>query len=89
MYVNGIMFLESEECQKAQEMSYVGAVCMLCIKGLTKVRSSLRRGYIRKGKGYTNCLVVPYQGNYGVGYSVHIECNSTRYHVVDYWVEEV
>ena len=87
MYIKGIRFLESEEWYKKESMRYHDAARMLTQKGLTPVKCSVCRGYIKRGKGYTNCIVVPYDGNYGVGYCVHFECDSTRYHIVEYWVD--
>lgn len=90
MFINGVRYLESEEAWKRQEMSYGYVVEDLSCKHLKCVKSSYRRGYIRRGRGYRNCIVVPYDGRYGIGYCVHIQCkDSTQYHIVEYWIKEV
>lgn len=90
MYINGIRYYESEEPWKAKEMCYDDAVDDLSGMELTRVKCSLRRGYMKKGRAQLICKVVPYDGRYGIGYCVHINyAGSTQYHLVEYWVKEV
>lgn len=55
------------------------------LEGLVYHHTSYCRGYVsRKTDGYA----VPYGGRFGKGVAVHIPCyHSTRYHLVQYWVE--
>lgn len=91
MFINGLRYYESEEPWKAELMHYDDAVDAMSHKHLTRVKCSLRRGYMKKGRGqHLICKVVPYDGRYGIGYSVHINCDgNTQYHIVEYWVKEV
>ena len=90
MYINGIRYYESEEPWKATEMRYDDAPAILSDMGLTCVRCSFRRGYMKKGRGELICKVVPYDGRYGIGYCVHVNYDaSTQYHIVEYWAKEV
>lgn len=90
MYINGIRYYESEEPWKAELMRYDVANDCLSAKGLTCVKCSLRRGYMKKGRAQLICKVVPYDGRYGIGYCVHVNyAGSTQYHIVEYWVKEV
>lgn len=88
-YVNGIMFLASEDYLSGVTMKLNDAFEMCVSKGLTHNKTSLRRGYIhRGGKSTINCLVVPYSGRYGVGYALHVESPYTAYHTVEYYVDK-
>ena len=51
MYINGIRYYESEEPWKAELMGYDDAVEVMSHKGLTRVKCSVRRGYMKKGRG--------------------------------------
>ena len=88
-YVNGIMFLASEDYESSEMMDLYDAVHMCHRKGLTLYRTASRRGYIYRGGQLTlNCLVVPYSGRYGVGYALHIESPYTAYHTVEYYTDK-
>lgn len=88
-YVNGIMFLASENYECGIMMDLSDAIDMCVRKGLTLHKTSYRRGYIRRCKGLgLNCLVVPYSGRYGVGYALHIEGPCTAYHIVEYYTDK-
>ena len=88
-YVNGIMFLASEDYESGEMMCLYDAVLMCHRKGLTLHRTAYRRGYIhRGGKLNVNCLVVPYSGRYGVGYALHVESPYTAYHTVEYYTDK-
>lgn len=82
-YVNGIMFLLSEDYESGEMMDLHDAVEMCLGKGLALYKTASRRGYIHRGGTLTlNCLVVPYRGRYGVGYVLHVESPYTAYHTV-------
>lgn len=88
-YVNGIMFLASEDYASCEVMDLWDAVLMCYNKGLTHYKSAYRRGYIHRGGKLTiNCLVVPYSGRYGVGYALHVESPHTFYHTVEYYTDK-
>lgn len=88
-YVNGIMFLASEDYESGVTMDLYDAIEMCLSKGLAIHTSASRRGYIhRGGKLSVNCLVVPYSGRYGVGYALHIESPHTAYHTVEYYTDK-
>lgn len=88
-YVNGIMFLASEDYGSRVAMDLHDAVEMCLSKGLALYTSAFRRGYIhRGGKLSVNCLVVPYSGRYGVGYAIHVESPHTAYHIVEYYTDK-
>lgn len=91
MYINGIRYYESEEPWKAELMGYDDAVEVMSHKGLTRVKCSVRRGYMKKGRGeQLLCKVVPYDGRYGIGYCLHVNYGgNTQYHLVEYWIKEV
>lgn len=67
-YVDGIMFLNSEQYKARVSLPHDRAVAALENLGYTCYRISNRRGYIKraKGKDNVNCLAMPYQGRYGV-----------------------
>ena len=88
-YVNGIMFLASEDYESSEMMDLYDAVHMTHRKGLTLYRTASRRGYIHRGGNLSvNCLVVPYSGRYGVGYALHVESPYTAYHTVEYYTDK-
>lgn len=88
-YVNGIMFLSSEDYDCGETMDLHDAVEMCLSKGLALYTTALRRGYIRRAGQLTlNCLVVPYSGRYGVGYVLHVESPHTAYHTVEYYTDK-
>ena len=91
MFINGIRYYGSEEVEKVRELRYDAAVGALSDIGFTCVKCSLRRGYMKKGRGqHLICKVVPYDGRYGIGYCLHVNYDcSTQYHIVEYWVKEV
>ena len=88
-YVDGIMFLKSENYKVRFLMSYDVAVDMIESYGYSCYRISNRRGYIKraKDKNKVNCLVVPYNGRYGKGYALHVQDKRTAYHCVEYYVK--
>lgn len=58
-YVNGIMFLSSEDYDSSEVMDLSDAFEMCLSKGLTLHKTAWRRGYIHRGGKLTvNCLVV-------------------------------
>lgn len=88
-YVDGIMFLKSENYGVRFYKDYSYVVDMLERFGYYRCTSSNRRGYIKraKDKKRVNCLVVPYNGRYGKGYALHVEDKRTAYHYVVYYVK--
>lgn len=89
IYVNGIMFLASEDYESGVCMDLHDAVEMCLSKGLALYATASRRGYIRRGSYLSlNCLVVPYSGRYGVGFALHIESPYTAYHTVEYYTDK-
>lgn len=88
-YVDGIMFLKSENYKVRFYMDYAKAVDMIESYGYCQATSSNRRGYIHraKEKNKVNCLVVPYNGRYGKGYALHVQDKRTAYHYVEYYVK--
>ena len=82
MYINGIRYHKTEDVRKlvvldsgnANELESMQYKC---------VAASYRRGYIRKN----HCILVPYDGRYGKGYTVHTyHPISTNYHLVQYFI---
>ena len=88
-YVDGNMFLKSENYRVRFYMDYSNAVEKIESFGYFHYTTSNRRGYIKraKGKNKVNCLVVPYNGRYGKGYALHVEDKRTAYHYVEYYVK--
>lgn len=83
MYINGVKYHKTEDVRKlvvldsdvANELESMQYKC---------VAVSYRRGYIRKN----HCIVVPYDGRYGNGYTVHTHRpKSTNYHIVQYFID--
>lgn len=64
-YVNGIMYLSSEDYEFSVCMDLHDAVEICLSKGLVL--------YARGSYLPLNCLVVPYSGRYGVGYAIYVE----------------
>lgn len=88
-YVDGIMFLKSENWGVRFYMYYSNAVEKIESFGYRQYTISNRRGYIKraKDKNKVNCLVVPYNGRYGKGYALHVQDKRTAYHYVEYYVK--
>lgn len=88
-YVDGIMFLKSENYKVRFLLPYDVAVDVLESKGYSCYIISNRRGYIKraKDKNKVNCLVAPYNGRYGKGFTLHVQDKRTAYHYVEYYVK--
>ena len=88
-YVDGIMFLNSEQYRSRLYLPYDRVVAGLVNRGYTCHAISNRRGYIKraKDKDSVNCLVMPYEGRYGKGFTLHVQDKRTAYHYVEYYVK--
>lgn len=88
-YVDGIMFLNSEQYKARVYLPHDRAVAALGSHGYTCYTISNRRGYIKRAKGKDSvyCLAMPYKGRYGEGFTLHLPDKRTAYHTVEYYVK--
>lgn len=88
-YVDGIMFLNSEQYKARVLLPHDRAVEALENLGYSCYAVSNRRGYIKraKGKNKVNCLAMPYNGRYGKGFTLHVQDKRTAYHFVEYYIK--
>lgn len=80
-YVDGIMFLNSENYKSRVLLPHDRVVEALENLGYSCWVTSNRRGYIKRAKGENaaNCLVMPYNGRYGVGFTANVVMNVRRW----------